>query len=73
MLYAKLRGALREREIDQEYLAQKLNFNQITSISKRLTGKTDWKMSEAYAVLDLIGAPPDKLVDYFPKGGIRTN
>lgn len=66
--HAKLRGALMERDIDEAYLARKLQRG-VTYISQRMMGRKPWPMDEAYAILDLIRVPYDQLAVYFPPKG----
>ena len=67
-MFRKLRGILRENDIDQSLIADRLGICPM-AISHRMTGRTDWKLSEMYMVLDLIGAGYDQLSVYFPKQG----
>ena len=62
---AKLRGALMEKDIDEAYLARKLQRG-VTYVSQRMMGRKPWPMDEAYAILDLIRVPHDQLAVYFP-------
>lgn len=67
-MFRKLRGKLRELDIDQSYLAKKLDIC-VMSISRKMTGKSPWTSDEMYAVMDLIQEPYEKLHEFFPKGG----
>ena len=71
MLYAKLRGKLKELEIRQEQLAQMIGLDNQASISHRLTGKLPWRINEMYEIMDIIMEPYDQLHLYFPKDGKR--
>ena len=66
--HAKLRGALVERDIDEAYLARKLQRG-VTYVSQRMMGRKPWPMDEAYAIMDMIRAPYDQLAVYFPPKG----
>ena len=70
-MFRKLRGALKEYDIDQTYLADKLNVCAM-SISRKMTGRTPWTLPEMYAVLDLINVPCERLHEYFPRGGLTA-
>lgn len=70
-MFSKLRGALRENDINQAYLAEKLGLCSM-SVSNRFTGKTPWRLDEMYFAMDLIGAPHEQLHLYFPKSGKRV-
>lgn len=68
ILFKKLRGKLKEMDIDQKYLAKFFDLSQ-ASISHRLTNHISWTLDEMYAVMDLILEPYELLNEYFPKGG----
>jgi hypothetical protein len=70
-MFNKLRGKLREFDIDQSYLAHKLKICPM-SVSRKMTGKRPWTSDEMYAVMDLIQEPYEKLHEYFPKDGGAT-
>jgi len=59
---------MEDMDIDQEYLAEKLNLS-VTSLSYRMTGKLPWKLDEMYGSLELFHEPYSKLHEYFPKNG----
>lgn len=67
-LYRQLRGRLLAEGIDAPYLAEKLHVHPNT-LSRAMTGKRSFTLSECYTILDLINEPESKLIDYFPKGG----
>lgn len=67
-VFRKLRGKLKEFDIDQAYLANKFGVSVMT-ISHCMTGKKQWTLDWMYAILDLICEPYDQLNVYFPKGG----
>lgn len=64
-MFRKLRGKLKEEDIDQVYLAEKLGVCPM-AVSHRMTGKTDWRLHEMYSVLELIREPPEAIYIYFP-------
>jgi len=68
-MYSKLRGLLKERCVDAEYLAKKLHLNNVASISYRMSGRTPWRIDEIYIVLDLCKISHDQMHLYFPKDG----
>lgn len=70
-MFRKLRGKLREMEIDQRYIAGRFGVTQ-ASVSHRMTGAVPWTITEMYAVMDLIQEPYEKLHEYFPKDGGAT-
>ena len=67
--YCKLRGKMREKGINGNYLARKLDTTP-QSVSHRMTGKTPWRMDEMYNILSMLGEPDSKLPEYFPRNGI---
>ena len=67
--YGKLRGKMREKGINGNYLARKLDTTP-QSVSHRMTGKTPWRMDEMYNILSMLGEPDSKLPEYFPRNGI---
>jgi hypothetical protein len=69
-VFRKLRGRLRELDIGQEYLADKLGVC-LMSISRSFTGKRPWTLTEMYAIIELINEPYEKLHEYFPKNGVQ--
>lgn len=69
MYYRKLRGKLRELDIDQRYLGIKLDMC-VGSVSARMTGATPWRLDEMYHVMDIINEPYDRLHEFFPRGGL---
>ena len=66
--HAKLRGALVAADIDEAYIARKLQRG-VTYVSQRMMGKKPWPMDEAYKIMDMIRAPYDQLAAYFPPKG----
>jgi len=71
-MFRKLRGKLKELDIDQKYLSKKLDLS-VMSISRSFTNHRAWQLSEMYAVMDLIQEPYEKLHEYFPKDGGVTS
>lgn len=71
-MFRKLRGKLKEFDIDQSFLAEKLGICSM-SVSHKFTGKAEWQLGDMYAVLDLIHEPPEQLNAYFPRGGLTPN
>lgn len=68
-MFRKLRGKLKEFDIDQAYLASKFGCSTMT-ISHCMTGKKQWTLDWMYAILDMIAEPYEQLYVYFPRGGI---
>ena len=66
--HAKLRGALVAADIDEAYIARKLQSG-VPYVSQRMMGKKPWPMDEAYKIMDMIRAPYDQLAAYFPPKG----
>nr|DAR34126.1 MAG TPA: SOS-response transcriptional repressor [Caudoviricetes sp.] len=66
--YALLRKLLDEKGIDQKYLCELLKISQ-TRLTTRLNNSRDWKLSEQYALLDLLDISYAHWSEVFPKGG----
>jgi DNA-binding XRE family transcriptional regulator len=58
-----------ELNMDQEYLAKKLDVCSAT-MSRKMNGKRQWLLREMYAVLELLMLPHEALHEYFPKDGV---
>ena len=67
--YGKLRGKMREKGINGNYLARKMGTTP-QNISRRMTGKAPWRVDEMYNILSMLGEPDSKLSEYFPRNGI---
>lgn len=67
-MFRKLKGKLRELELTQEYLCKKLHRSK-TYISDRMTGRKSWELDECFEILQILGEPANRLIEYFPKGG----
>jgi hypothetical protein len=68
-MFRKLRGKLKEMDIDQAYLGKQLGLTRVC-ISNRMTGKVAWCLNEMYALMELIQEPVERLHEYFPKDGV---
>lgn len=64
MLYAKLRGRIREVFGTQDAFAYAMGMNRV-SLSHRLSGKLDWKASEIINACVLLSISVDEIVTYF--------
>jgi len=64
MRYPKLRGAIREKFGTQATFAEAINMNS-TTLSKKLTGKSEWTRTEIARACDLIGIPLCDAHTYF--------
>jgi hypothetical protein len=69
--FAKLRGALMTRSIDQEYLAEKLGCS-VWYVTQRMCGHADWTQRDQYTLMDLLRIPYNEMHEYFPKEGISA-
>lgn len=70
-MFRKLRGKLREFDIDQDYLADCFGVCTMT-ISHCMTGKKQWPLDWMYSILELVQEPPELLHVYFPRGGMTA-
>lgn len=68
MKHLKLRGRIAELGLSGEWLSEKL-YMSACSFSHRMTGKTPWRLDEAYKILSLLGLPADSIGEYFPPNG----
>lgn len=64
MLYAKLRGRIREVFGTQDAFAYAMGMNRV-SLSHRLSGKLDWKSSEIVSACALLSIAEEEIVPYF--------
>ncbi len=71
-MFLKLRGKMKELDIDQAYLAKKIGLCEV-SISLRMNRKREWTLTEIYAVMDLIHEPYERLSEFFPKDGVAVS
>ncbi len=69
--YSFLAGRLRQLNMDQRDVGERLGICS-AAVSQRFRGRTPWTLWECYEVLDLIGAQPEELTEYFPKDGVRA-
>ena len=67
-LYSKLRGLMREYGDAQDDVARTLLLSR-ASVSNRMRGAADWKLSEMYALMDRYHVPNNRLHEVFPKDG----
>lgn len=67
-MFRKLKGKLRELELTQDDICKKLHRSR-GYLSARITGKASWELDECFEILDIIGEPREKFLEYFPKGG----
>ena len=70
-LYSKLRGLMREYGDAQDDVARTLLLSR-ASVSNRMRGAADWKLSEMYVLMDRYHVPHNMLHEVFPKGGRKT-
>ncbi|MGN1304998.1 MAG: hypothetical protein ACI4YB_08175 [Oscillospiraceae bacterium] len=67
--YAKLRGALLERDITSADLAVMLGRSQ-SYVSERMTAKRYfWDLREIYTILNILGISCDRIFEFFPPNG----
>lgn len=67
--FYRLRFELRERDIDQIALAEKLHRGD-SYISDRMNGKGSWSLWEAFEMMRLLDVPLEQIADYFPPGDV---
>lgn len=66
--FHKLRVRLTEFDYTQEDVARKTQLG-VASVSARMNAHKPWNLDEMYAILDMIGEPPSRMHEYFPRGG----
>lgn len=64
MSYSKLRGKIREVFGTQEAFAEAIGMNTV-SLSQRLNGKLEWKISEIAKACEVLGIPLLENAEYF--------
>lgn len=64
MSYPKLRGAIREKFSTQEAFAKALEMHP-TTLSAKLSGKTDWTRQEIEDASRLLGLSNEEIHTYF--------
>lgn len=62
--FLQLKRELKYRGIDTPYLARRLGLKP-TAAYDRLSGRTQWRLNEMYAVLDMMHMEPEKLSELF--------
>lgn len=67
--HSMLRGLMAQNDVDLTDLGKVIGLNEKSAVSHRMTGKTDWKLSEAYKILDFFKISHEQLFVYFPKDG----
>jgi len=66
--FGKLRKRIHANGMTHEYLAEKLRISTAT-LSRRMTDKSPWLLSEIYVLIELLQIPNDRMHEYFPKNG----
>lgn len=67
-LYPELRKELFAADIDQRAVAEAIG-RSVCYVNHRMVGVYNWSIEEAYALLRLIGKPPEDIFKFFPPGG----
>lgn len=66
--FGLLRGRMRACGMTQEDIARRLMLSAV-SVSRRFSGREEWRLDECYEVLSLLNLKDKQLCKYFPKGG----
>lgn len=66
--FGLLRGRMTACGVTQEDLARRLLLS-VASVSRRFSGREEWKLGECYDVLSMLDVPDKRISEYFPKGG----
>lgn len=62
--YAKLRGRITEKCGTQAKLAEKIGLSE-RSLSLKLSGQTDWRVSEMWRIAEILDIPTEDIPAYF--------
>ena len=66
--YSYIRGALRQYDIDQQYIAEQLGRSR-AYVSQRFSGHGSFTLEEAYEIMGMCGVPASEVYKAFPPGG----
>lgn len=66
--FAKLRGAMVEKDVDSCALANYLNRSP-AYISRRMNELMSWEVEEAYKIMEFLELPAEEIFSYFPPNG----
>lgn len=66
--YAMLRQRMRQEGVKQKDLCEMLELSN-SGVSQRLSGRRDFKISEAYLIMESMGIPKREFHIYFPPRG----
>jgi len=67
-LFARLRTAIVNEDVDERVLARMLGIS-VCTVSAKLNGHNQWKLGEMYAILKLLRLLKEDLPLYFPENG----
>lgn len=70
--YAKLRALMMQNDDTQNDLAR-LMLVSPQAISNRMNNRSDWKLSEMYAIMNRYHVPHEQLHEVFPEGGKKVS
>lgn len=68
-LYRKLRGRMAEYDDRQQDASEAIGIS-LMALNKKLNGKSEFTLREAYGLLDRYDVPHSEIGEYFPAGGI---
>lgn len=68
--FNKLRGLLREYDLECKDLADVLNISK-ASVSRRMNALGEWQLSEIWQVMEYLRIPANRMHEYFPMKGIN--
>ena len=69
--YARIYKRMAEKKMKSGYLAAYVGISPAV-LSKKLNGRTPWRLDECYAVLDALGVDRRELVRYFPPENVEV-
>ncbi len=66
--FHNLRVALKEKDVDQAYLARHLGCGR-SYITSRINAHEPWSLDDCYKLLTLVGHGPESIYEFFPPEG----
>lgn len=65
--HKELRKLMLDHDMDLTALGSVIGLGDKTSVSHRMTYRTDWKLKEIYSIMDYFHLPYEQMAVYFPK------
>lgn len=71
-LFVELRSRMLEEDITFSELADRLQWS-LPTLMTRIRGKAEFKLSDCYDIMHVLGIPNDQIGIFFPEGGKYVN